>query len=124
MNISEELVEEIQQTLTEGEFSSRWTIIETYHQVGTLINQVKANKTEVLHAIAPRVNRSVRSLWYASKFAEVFPRLDALPEGKSVSWNKIIVNYLADGKKEPKECEHKDTKNIVVCVDCKSRIKG
>lgn len=128
LQISDELVEEIQQAFTEGEFNSRWALIECYHHVGTLINKVNTNRTELLQTLAQRVGRSVRSLWYASKFAEVFPILESLPEGKNVSFNQIKTKYLVDSTEQQKECLHpKDeivTFTIIKCDECGKKLSS
>ena len=118
--ISESVLDEIQQILTEGEFTSRWSVIETYHKVGLIINSIKRERTELLQTLAPKVGKSVRTLWYAAKLAEVYPDLNRLPEGKNVSMNMIITKYLTTSKQEV--CKHPEEKVEIVsfkrCKDC------
>lgn len=125
IRISDELIEEIQQQFTEGEFNSRWGLIETYHQVGQLIcTKLQGDRSKLLHALAPQVGRSVRTLWYATKFYDTYPDLDRLPEGKNISMNKIITKYLTTSKQE--ECthpeEHIEVISFKVCKDCKKHL--
>lgn len=104
LQISESTVDEIRQIFTEGEFNHRMALIETYHAVGKVICGINANRSDLLQALAPQVGKSVRSLWYATKFYDMYPDLDMLPEGKNVSMNKIITKYLTTSKQD--ECIH------------------
>lgn len=118
--VADETFDEIQQAFTEGEFNSRWALIETYHHVGTILNAIKVDKTQLLQHVAPRVGRSVRTLWYCVKFAEMYPDLSALPEGKNTSMRHIINNYLTTGKQD--ECLHPANHVEIIsfekCTDC------
>lgn len=120
MKLSESLIEEVQQIFTEGEFTSRWTLIETYHKVGEIIAGVNSNRADLLQALAPQVGRSVRTLWYAVKFYETYPDLNILPEGKNVSMNQIITKYLTTSKQDI--CKHDPDKIEIIkfkkCKDC------
>ena len=90
----DEAAQDILDLLTEGEITARWSLVSTYHGVGEIINSLEGDKTKIVQDLAVRVERSERSLWYACKFASLFPDLQLLPEGKNVSWNKIINRYL------------------------------
>lgn len=118
--IPEDFIEELKAAFIEGEFSSRMTLIETYHVVGKMIcTQLQGSRNELLHELSPKVGKSVRSLWYAAKFYEVYPDLQLLPEGKNVSMNKIITKYLTTSKQE--ECTHpEDQIEIISFKKCKS----
>lgn len=122
LQISPEIIEELQGLLTEGEFNHRWMLVETYHEVGRIICSINANRTDVLHSLAPRVGKSVRSLWYATKFYEVFPDLNTLPEGKNISWNKIIRTHLTTSKQDECTHENKEVISFEVCKDCKKNL--
>lgn len=117
--VPDHLLDELQGLLVEGEFNSRWTLIETYHEVGRLIcTRLKGKKTDILHAVAPKVGKSVRSLWYATKFYEMYPDINTLPEGKNVSWNKIVTNHLTESKKDKCECKSRIIVCFEKCSDC------
>lgn len=120
LQVSEDLIEEIQQAFTEGEFNSRWALIETYHHVGTLLIGVRAERTQLLQHVALQVGRSVRTLWYCVKFAELFPDLNALPEGKNTSMRAIINKHLTTSKEEA--CQHPLEKieiiSFKICKEC------
>ena len=116
MNINE-VSEEIKQILTEAEFNARWSLIEAYHQVGQLILELEGERTQVVHSLAVKVGRAERTLWYAVKFAERYKDVNDLPEGKNVSWNRVVKNYLTDSKSKEEICEHIP---IVICSICKT----
>lgn len=120
MKVSEDLIDEVKQTFTEGEFNSRWELIQAYHKVGSLIKDVNRETSQVIYELAPRVGKSVRALWYAVKFVELYPSLNLLPEGKNVSMNQIITKYLSNSKQEM--CEHAKEDIEVIkfrkCIGC------
>ena len=60
----------------------------------------KGNKSSV-QDLARNTGKSYRTLAYAIQFYEKYPNLDEVPEGKNITWNKLITIYLA----EPKEDE-------------------
>lgn len=124
LQIREDLVDEIKQLIVEGEFNSRWTLIETYHAVGKAIASVNVNRSDLLQGLAPKVGKSVRTLLYAVKFYEMYPDLQNLPEGKNISMNKIITKYLTEPKN--KECLHENVITISFdkCEDCDKKVEG
>jgi len=102
--------------LLEGFFLSQWQLIETYHAIGTRILKEEKDPTPICADLAQRFNRSKRTFLYATKFAQVFPKLDsALPEGKNITWNKIVTKYLTTSKDQPTH----DCEPITVCKICK-----
>jgi hypothetical protein len=115
----EEIAEEIKGLLTEAEFTARWGLIEAHHQVGNLILSVPGDRTRIVQELAVRIERSERTLWYDVKFAETYKDINKLPEGKVITWNKIIHKYLTISAEE-KEHEHKW---IEICSVCKERNK-
>lgn len=125
IRISDEFLDEIKLLFVEGEFNHRWTLIETYHTVGQMIcTRLQGNRGELLQALSPQIGKSVRTLWYATKFYDTFPDLNMLPEGKNISMNKVITKYLTTSKQE--ECthpeDHIETISFKVCKDCKKHL--
>ena len=115
MNINE-VAEEIKAILIEAEFTARWGLIEATHEVGKLILGLEGERTQLLQAIAVRVGRSERSLWYAVKFAEKYKNVNDLPEGKNISMNQVIKKYLTDSSKPEEVCQHVP---IIICAKCR-----
>lgn len=103
-----QLVEDCKDIITEAVFISRWTLVEGYHQLGERIatdinyqEYAKGNKASV-QGLAQNLNISERTLYYAIQFYTKYPQLDTIPEGKNISWNKIITKYLPDKTNEVK----------------------
>lgn len=115
---SNQIVEELKAILVEGEFNSRWELIQTYHKAGEFIlDNFPDNVADAVQGLAPKIGKSERTLWYAVKFKQAFPSLDDLPEGKNISMNKLITKYLTVPKEE---CEHLEKKQVTIeiCIDC------
>ena|SRR3990167_4359191 len=119
-----ELVDDLKGEITEGVFNSRYLLVETYHKVGERLRGAsekhKVQITDLVNDCAGDMDVSERKLWYAVKFFDKFPRLDKVPEGKVISWNKIKTKYLTEGEKEEKTCEHDP---ITICRKCKKEIR-
>lgn len=97
------LVEDCKAIITEAVFTSRWALVAGYHQLGERIvtdenyqEYAKGNKSSV-QGLARKIGISDRTIYYAVQFYEKYPRLDKVPEGKNISWNKIINKYLPSG---------------------------
>lgn len=103
----QELVDDCKGIVTEGVATSRWALIETYHQLGTRILQENDNferhkiyGKSIAKRIAFETGQNQRTVERAIKFAKKFPGLDKLPEGKNISWSKIYKKYLPEPKEE------------------------
>ena len=114
------VAEEIKSILVEAEFGARWGLIEAHHQVGALIISLGGDRTELVHTLAVSTERGERTLWYDVKFAEAYPKLEALPEGKDITWNRVVKKYLT-APKEKIICQHVP---ITVCKKCREVIEN
>jgi len=92
------LVDEIKTTITEAVYNSRWALVEGYWNVGKLIREYFADGqlTKRLQGLAVDVGMSERILWYALQFYDKYPDLSEVPEGKNITWNKIMTKYLTE----------------------------
>lgn len=103
--LKEEFIEECKAIITEAVFTSRWSLVEGHWTLGKLIRE-EAEKlpiTEYCNAVAVELDLSSRTIWYAVQCFDKYPSLDKIPEGKNISWRKLILKYLTDSKdKEPK----------------------
>lgn len=102
------LVEDCKDIITEGIFNWRWTLIETYHGVGSRILAENENfdrsqiyGQQIVQQIAKSLGRSERTLRYAIQFAREFPDPNLLPWGKNASWSKV-VKLLSGGEDKAK----------------------
>ncbi len=122
------LVEQIKATITEAVHNSRWFLVEGYWNVGKLIREkfTGNNLTKQLQTLAVDVGISERTLWYCIQFYDRYPSLDTVPEGKNITWNKLITKYLpikTTGKdSEDTPCPHRQVEILIRCARCRERL--
>ncbi len=121
--------EEGQAIITETIFISRQTFIEGKHQLGKLVwTEVMDHASrasygqQILTALATSWEVSERELERCIAFARKFPNLEEFwhqcIEGKNISWNKIIKNYMP--AVPPTECQHLE--KITICRRCRIKL--
>ena len=100
------LVEDCKAIVTEAVFISRWSLVEGYHQLGHRIvtdenyqEYAKGNQGS-LKDLSKNIGIGERTLYYATRFYKKYPELDMVPEGKNISWNKLITKYLPENTDE------------------------
>ena len=100
------LVEDCKDIITEAVFTSRWALVEGYHQLGgRIVAENNLDRKEVygkniLTDLSKSIGVSERNLYRAIQFYEKYPQLDTVPEGKNISWNKIVTKYLPQPRGE------------------------
>jgi len=88
-------------------FTSRWALVEGYWNLGKRIaeennfNRKDAYGKKIVQGLGESLGVSTSTVYYALQAFDKYPELDKLPEGKNISWNKLITKYLP----EPKEVE-------------------
>ena len=99
------LVEDCHDIITEAVYQSRWALVEGYHNLGKRIledhdnfKRAKIYGEKIVQGLAESLNMSSRIIWYAIQFVKKYPTLDLIPEGKNITWNKIITKYLTTQK--------------------------
>ena len=105
------LVEDCRAIVTESVFASRWALVEGYHLLGERIvtdenyQQYAKGNQQSLQDLANNIGIGERTLYYAIRFYNKYPELDNIPEGKNISWNKLITKYLPEytGKEKVSE---------------------
>lgn len=100
------LVEEIQAIRVEGIFDARQRVIEMHWQIGKRLleeynnfERAKIYGREIAKCVAVSLGCSPRTIEQSIQFAKKFPDLkeiENLPEGKNLSWHKIIKQYLPE----------------------------
>ena len=102
------LVGDCQGIISEAVFISRWALVEGYHNLGKRIleehDNFERNKIYgegIVRGLAQSLNMSSRILWYSIQFVQKYPDLSKVPEGKNITWNKIITKYLPTSKEKP-----------------------
>ena len=107
----EALVEDCKDIITEAIFTSRWALVEGYWNLGKRIREdlnfqeySEGNKSSV-QDLALHLKQSERTLYYAIQCFDTYPDIQQLPEGKNISWHKLVNKYLPSKEK---------TKSIVI----------
>lgn len=97
----ESLIVDCDAIITEGVFNSRWTLIQTYHDLGERIRKEKdkAPTTKLVKQVAKDLDVTERNIWYAVQFYDAYPDINQLPEGKNISWSKV-KKLLSSGDEE------------------------
>jgi hypothetical protein len=121
------MVGDCQAIITEGEFTSRFALVDCYHQLGKRIleendnfERAKIYGKDIVSKVAVSVGKSDRTIWYALQFAKKYPDLDKLPGGKSVSWRAVVNKYLPDSERSKKDQEYHEHEweQRTVCKKC------
>lgn len=92
----EQLVEECKAIITEAVFTSRWALVEGYWNLGKRLREDKNFNTKLLQGLAVDIGVSERTAWYALQTYDKYPELDKIPDGKNITWNKLITQYLPE----------------------------
>ena len=102
------LVDDCKTIVVETEFTSRWALVEGYHQLGSRIlieyenfQRLRMTDNELVQHVAISIGKSDRTVYYAIQFARAYPDLNLLPEGKNTRWHHVVNKYLTDGKEKP-----------------------
>lgn len=102
LQINPDIIEEIKGAITEGVFTSRWALVETYHKVGQVLSEHEDEMPKnYIALVADELNQSERLIYQCRQFYKKFPDLSLLPDGKNISWHKI-ANHLLPAHKEKK----------------------
>ena len=97
------LVDDCKAIITEAVFNSRWALVEGYHQLGErIVTETNLNRKDVygkkiVQGLGQSLRLSESTIYYAIQFYEKYPDLSTVPEGKNISWNKIVTKYLPTG---------------------------
>ena len=98
------LVDDCKAIITEGTFNSRWALVEMYWHLGERINTDNDMTRELIYGkkivsdLSQSLSMSTRNVWRAVQFNRKYPDIDTLPEGKNITWNKIVTKYLPESK--------------------------
>jgi site-specific DNA-methyltransferase (adenine-specific) len=101
-----ELVEDCKAIITEAIFTSRWALVQGYWELGQRIREdklaqeySKGNKTFVTD-LSRNIKVGYRDIYRALQLYDKYPDINNIPEGKNISWNKLITKYLPDIKEK------------------------
>jgi len=103
-----QLLEEIDATITEGNFTKNMALVETYHTVGGIVTKAvesgEFKATELVKEICLDLKKSEKIVWDAYKFYREYPQLEALPMGKEATWTGVR-KLLGSGEKTDVEID-------------------
>lgn len=126
----EALVVECKAIITEAVFTSRWALVEGYWELGKRLREdkkvqehSKGNKTFV-QDLGQNLGISSSTIYYALQAYDKYPKLDRIPEGKNITWNKLITKYLPAPKQNKVEIELPKGKYSVLYVDPPWEVKA
>lgn len=81
-------------------------LVEGYWNLGKRIREdnlaqeyAKGNKTFV-QDLGRNLNISDSTIYYSLQAYDRYPNLDQIPEGKNITWNKLITKYLPNRSKD------------------------
>jgi hypothetical protein len=119
----EHLVEDCKAIITESVFASRWALVQGYWEIGQRIREddnfkkyAKGNESS-LTDLSKNIGIGQRDLYRSLQLYDKYPNIDEIPEGKNISWNKLITKYL------PQETEDKPVENFITCPTCAGKGK-
>jgi len=113
------LIDDCKSIIVETNHIIEWTRLEKYHELGKRILQDtdKAPHKELVQHVAQDLSLSTRTIYYAVQFAKQYPSLANLPEGKAISWRKMVNKYLP--KKEARDKKGKAlTRQVETPEEC------
>ncbi|GAH14823.1 unnamed protein product, partial [marine sediment metagenome] len=101
------LIDDCKSIITEAVFTSRWALVEGYWNLGKRVSEENNNferakiyGEKIVQGLAESLKISERTIHYAIQFYDRYPSLDKVPEGKNITWNKLITKYLPGPKEE------------------------
>ena len=68
---------------------------------------------KILSELSKSIGVGERTIYRAIQAYEKFPSLDKIPDGKSITWNKLITKYLPE---QPGKEDHPTTRHH--CPNC------
>lgn len=124
----DEFAEEVKAIIVEREYRSHMELIEAYYEIGKmLLDKGVDGRSDFIEALAQKTGRGERNFWNALAMVKKFPTIEQvqeLPEGKTISWNKITGKYLSSGSEVQEgvvECKHEP---VVICGKCRKTLSG
>jgi len=95
----EHLIDELRDIIVEGVTGVRERVIEMKWQIGDrLLEEGEEKITPLLKRVSVEIRLSERDLWHCLAFRKKYPTLkemwDTVPEGKNISWHKLVNNYI------------------------------
>ena len=132
------LIEELQSIVTETVFASnmellkgKWLVGQTVENHVEKFTRAEIYGTKINSIISKKLDCSETAVKYCRLFYKSYSALDwstaltSLPEGKAITWHKIVNVYLSDKPKgdDPEaDCPHQQVEILVRCARCRERL--
>ena len=100
------LIDDCKAIITEAVFTSRWALVEGYWGLGQRIREEINLKREdiygkkILSDLSKSIKVGERTIYRAIQAYDKYPDIQQLPEGKNITWNKLITKYLPQPKEK------------------------
>lgn len=91
---AENWLQDLKEYWVETEFNAQMDLLECYHEVGKRI--VEAGHTDKVEEIASYLGRSKSTVYRTVQFYNKYPDINTLPEGKAITWRKVVQKYLPE----------------------------
>lgn len=126
------LIDDCKTFLIERRYRIAAELLEMKWEIGGRILQdtVKFEKLgisggKICHLVSQALNCSKREIERCVQFRKKYPDLTRLPEGKNITWHKIVNQYLPEKSKSDdpeEECQHKIVEILIRCAKCRERL--
>ena len=127
------LIDECRDTIIEKRFIIAEELIKMKWEIGDRILQDTGNferaqiyGKQIVSLVAKSLDCSERELYRCIQFRKKYPELNNLPEGKNITWHKIVNYYLSDKPKDDddteEECQHEKVEILIRCAKCRERL--
>jgi hypothetical protein len=119
------LVDDCKAINTEADFNSRWERLAGYHAIGRRLvtdaqfMRYSKNGRDILSRVTNSTGISERNLYRSMQFFTAFPDLTLLPNGKAMSWRRVVNELLPEPDDKPELFIHADWCNTNLPCNCK-----
>lgn len=123
------LVGECKSIITEAVFTSRWALVEGYWSLGKRIredeNVKKFSKgsNSFLTDLSKNIKVGERDLYRSLQVYDKYPDIQQIPEGKNITWNKLITKYLPSPKVDAPIIVPEEVTSVIKQGDFRGLIK-
>ncbi len=111
------LIDDCKTIITERRFNACWEVIQCKWEIGDF-KRVKIYGKKIVQGLAESLKVSERDVWYCIQFRKKYPDLNNLPEGKAISWTKIVNEYLPKQKEQSEVIPLPKGKFDIILADC------
>jgi 16S rRNA G966 N2-methylase RsmD len=103
-------------------------LVEGYWSLGKRIREEYKTREDlygkkIAQGLAESIGISERTIDYAMAAYDKYPELDKMPEGKNITWNKLITKYLPQPKNDKPIIIPENTTNVIKQGDFRELIK-